>query len=156
MATATITIEGFAAKDGELKFLQSGQAVLEVVVPVTPQRRTDDGKWEDIPDATTAWYRCSLWGSMAETLTIAKSTQVQIVGVLKPREYEHNGATKTGLEVTIKSIGILREPKGGSSGGYQRPTTQQTSQGDPWGGGGGGSSQGGGFPGDPSEPPFAR
>jgi single-strand DNA-binding protein len=152
MATATITIEGFAAKDSELKFTKSGRAVLEVVVPVTPQKKNDQGGWDD--DGDTAWYRGALWGSMAENLVIPKGALVQIVGTLKPREYEHNGATKTSLDVTIKSIGILREPKGstGSSGGYQRPTTQQTSQSDPWGGGG--ASQGGGYPGAPAEPPF--
>lgn len=142
MATATITIEGFAARDSELKFTKSGRAVLEIVVPVTPQKKNDQGGWDD--DGDTAWYRGALWGPMAENLVIPKGALVQIVGTLKPREYEHQGANRTSLDVTIKSIGILREPKGGSSGGYQRPTTQQTSQSDPWGGGQAGND----------EPPF--
>ena len=150
MSTATITIEGWTAKPAELKFTPSGQAVLEILVPVTPQKKNDQGKYEDVPGATTAWYRCSLWGKQAEALQIDKSTQVQIVGILKPRDWEKDGATRTSLEVTVKSIGILREPKGasGSSGGHQRPTNQQVNSGpkdDPWG------TQGGNFP---DEPPF--
>ena len=151
MSTAMITIEGWTAKPAELKFTPSGQAVLEILVPVTPQKKNEQGKYEDVPGATTAWYRCSLWGKQAEALQIDKSTQVQIVGILKPRDWEKDGATRTSLEVTVKSIGILREPKGasGSSGGYQRPTNQQVNSGpndDPWG------TQGGYD--DPSLPPF--
>lgn len=133
MSSATITIEGFAAKDAELKWTQSGKPVLEITVPITPQRKNDQGRWEDIPDAMTAWYRCALWGPLAEALKIPKGTMIQVVGTLKPREYEHNGAQRTSLDVTAKAVGILREAGGTSSGGYQRPTTQQTSQGDPWG-----------------------
>lgn len=148
MATATITIEGFTARDGELKFLQSGRAVLELVIPVTPQKKNDQGGWDD--DGETAWYRVSVWGSMAEALTIPKGTLVQVVGTLKPREYEHGGEKRTSLDVTAKSVGILREPKGGGGGGQRQQRPAQ----DAWGGGG--SSSGGGFPGDPDQPPFAR
>lgn len=130
MATATITIEGFLASDATLKFTPSGRAVLELVIPVTPQKKNDQGGWDD--DGDTAWYRCALWGSMAEALTIPKGTLVQVVGTLKPREYEHGGEKRTSLDVTAKSVGILREPKGGSGGGGQR---QQRPTQDAWGGG---------------------
>ena len=151
MSTAMITIEGFAARDAELKFTPNGRAVLEVTVPITPQKKNDQGGWDDVGE--TAWYRCALWGSQAESTQIAKGSLVQIVGALKPRTWEKDGKTGTSLEVTVKSIGILREPKGasGSSGGHQRPTNQQVNSGpkdDPWGTGGGGNA-------DPSEPPFA-
>ena len=148
MSTAMITIEGFAARDAELKFTPNGRAVLEVTVPITPQKKNDQGGWDDVGE--TAWYRCALWGSQAESTQIAKGSLVQIVGTLKPRTWEKDGKGGTSLEVTVKSIGILREPKGasGSSGGHQRPTNQQVNSGpndDPWG------TQGGNFP---DEPPF--
>ena len=147
MSTAMITIEGFAARDAELKFTPNGRAVLEVTVPITPQKKNDQGGWDDVGE--TAWYRCALWGSQAESTQIAKGSLVQIVGALKPRTWEKDGKTGTSLEVTVRSIGVLREPKGTSSGGYQRPTNQQVNQGsqdDPWG------TQGGYD--DPSLPPF--
>ena len=146
MSTAMITIEGFAARDAELKFTPNGRAVLEVTVPITPQRKNDQGGWDDVGE--TAWYRCALWGSQAESTQIAKGSLVQIVGALKPRTWEKDGKTGTSLEVTVRSIGVLREPKGTSSGGYQRPTNHQVNSGpndDPWG------TQGGNFP---DEPPF--
>ena len=153
MGTAIVTLEGFAAKDAELKFTGSGRAVLEITLPITPQKKNDSGEWVDVGD--TAWYRCALWGSQAEVLQIRKGSMVQVVGTLNPRTYEKDGQERTSLDVTVRSVGVLREPKGasGSSGGYQRPTNQQTygNRGDdPW------QASGGSGNADPSEPPFSK
>lgn len=144
MATATITIEGFAAKDAALKFTPSGRPVLELDLPVTPQKRNDRGEWEDTGE--TAWYRCAVWGPMAETLQIPKGTLVQVVGTLKPRTWEKDGQQRTSLDVVVRSIGILREARGTTSAaaaGWSAPPAQQPQRQpeiDPWA--------------PPSEPPF--
>lgn len=116
MSTATVTIEAFAAKDAALKFTPSGRPVLELDLPVTPKKKNERGEWEDAGE--TAWYRCSLWGPMAETVQIPKGTLVQVVGALTVRPWVGKGGkTGTALEVNVKSIGILREARGSSGRG---------------------------------------
>lgn len=156
MAQATVTIEGFTAKDAELRFTKAGEPVLGFSIPVTPQRKTDNG-WED--SGETVWYSCSLWGSAAETYLplLAKGSRVKVTGNLTGETYND----KQQFRVRVEQIGFVESRKKSSSGFSQAPgqpapaqttgwTNAQTGQPqDPWATSA--PAQGGGFA---DEPPF--
>lgn len=154
MAQATVTIEGFTAKDAELRFTKQGQPVLGFSIPVTPQKKTDNG-WED--SGETVWYSCSIWGPLAETYLplLAKGSRVKVTGILTGETYNE----KQQLRVRVEQIGFIesrKQPQQQSSSGFsQAPgqpamntgwTNAQTGQPqnpDPWN-----------VPADPQNPPF--
>lgn len=131
MASAIVTIDAFVARDSEIKFTQSGESVVEFSLPVTPQRRTPAGEWEDT--GPTVWYRCSIWGRPGEDAAelLVKGQRVKATGGLTIREYEHNGEKRTSNDVRVDQIGFFR-PRDGWPQGGRRPSAAQA---DPWQGG---------------------
>lgn len=75
-----ITISGNIGKDAELRTVRDSQ-VLSFSVGV----KNGFGK-----DASSVWYRCSLWGKAAESFSgsLKKGTKVFISGELTHDEYE--------------------------------------------------------------------
>lgn len=126
MAQAIVTIDGFLSKDSELRFTQSGSAVLGISVPVTPQKKVGNG-WEDT--GPTQWYDGSLWGSAAEMWAerLPKGTRVKFTGNLTSRE--HNG--KTYQQVRIDQIGIIEKVGGSAPAGTSFQQGSQRPE-DPW------------------------
>ena len=46
--TITLTVDGYAARDAEIKYTPQGTAVTEVTVPYTPRRlNKQTQQWED-------------------------------------------------------------------------------------------------------------
>ena len=138
---AQITLTGNATGDAELRFLASGVAVASITVAVTPREKAGD-QWQD---GQPAFYRVAAWRDMAEHVaeSVRKGDRVTVVGRLKPREYEHNGATRTSLDVDADSVALdLRfraaraEPKRQQAPGYGQPPQSPQApqqQPDPWG-----------------------
>ncbi|GAA2237512.1 single-stranded DNA-binding protein [Rarobacter faecitabidus] len=128
--TNTITVSGNLGRTAELRFTPNGHPVLELAVPDQPRRKNREaGKWEDDGDVT--WYRASLWGQMAEVIANAniavKGAPVTVTGVLRPREYEKDGQTKTSLDIRVDTVKI-DAPRNAQS----HPTPPSTNN-DPWG-----------------------
>lgn len=133
--TNTISITGNAGRDAELKYLQSGAAVLEVNIADTPRRKTDSG-WEDAGE--TVWFRVSIWGPTAEALApvLVKGSQVTVTGTLTVRTYQKDGVDKTSMDVRADTVGV-REKRasapgakfGGSNGVADDPWATASSQG---------------------------
>lgn len=131
----TISVTGNLGRDGELKYLPSGAAVLELAIADTPRRKTDTG-WEDAGERV--WYRASVWGPLAEALAnsgaIVKGAQVTVTGTLTQRTYEKDGQQRTSLDIRAETVGV-REKRGATQ---QQPQQQGQAwspdqpQGDPW------------------------
>lgn len=131
------TITGNLAAAPELRFTQSGKAVLSARVADTPRRYDQQsGQWEDAGE--TLWVDVSLWGPDAEAISEQIGQQkgrVTVTGRLGIRSY----TSKSGEErrqVTLNAESFhLHAPKNRQqqpSGGWG----QAPAQGDPWGGGG--------------------
>ena len=165
---AQITFTGNATADAELRFTQSGAAVANVTVAVTPREKVGD-QWQD---GQAAFYRVAAWRDMAENVaeSVHRGDRVTVVGRLKPREFEHNGEKRLSLDVDADSVALdLRfraataasktprvtgnsNPHAGQMN-QQRADAQQ-GQGDPWAGQ---QQQAGGWSApatDPTDPPF--
>lgn len=129
---AQITLTGNATGDAELRFTQSGTAVANVTVAVTPREKNGD-QWQD---GQPAFYRVASWRDMAENVaeSVRKGDRVTVVGRLKPREFEHNGEKRLSLDVDADSVALdLRFRTAQAGPKPQRGNQQQpTQQSDPW------------------------
>jgi len=98
-----ITISGNIGKDAELRDTRDSK-VLSFNVGV----RNGFGK-----DASSVWYRCSLWGNAAEAFagSLKKGTKVFISGELVHDEYEG----KPQFNVRVGSIDTGPRAEGGAS-----------------------------------------
>lgn len=108
-------IAGNLAADGELRFTQSGTAVLNLRVAVGRSEKDQNGQWKETSDFLSA----VVWGKRAEGLAkhCTKGKPVTIQGSLKPSSYEARDGTKR-YKVEIKVDEIVLG--GGRSGGEQR------------------------------------
>lgn len=121
------TFTGTVGRDAEVRFLPSGQAVLNVTVA----NNIGFGDKQQ-----TLWVRVALWGKRAEGNLkdyLVKGQQVFVSGELTQREYQANdGTTKTNLELNANILDLVG---GKREGGQQepsqaaRPAQQQRSQG---------------------------
>lgn len=114
MSRAPQAIEGFVAKDLELR-QAAGKLVVEVSVPVTPQKQDESGKWVDNGD--TVWYRATFWEGHAEAVadTIRKGSLVLLTGTgIKVDMWTSGDKSGVNLVVTNPQIAaIVRRPKRG-------------------------------------------
>lgn len=131
-----ITITGNLTKDPELRFTQSGTAVANFDVAVTPRNyNKQTQQWED---GDTTYYRCSVWREAAENAaeTLRKGMRVIAQGRVSLRKSEgRDGKTYTDLEVQVDEVGpslryaraqVTKAPTGGS-----QPAQQYTPQAQP-------------------------
>ena len=153
-----ITIVGNLCADPELRFTQSGAAVVGFTVASTPRvldKATD--KWVD---GDALFMRCTAWRQLAENITecLPKGTRVVVTGRLEQRSYEtKEGEKRTVMEMQVDEIGpslkwtMVKVVRPDREGGGQQSRPQQQRQApaaDPWGSA---PVRGGGFD---SEPPF--
>lgn len=135
--TNNITTNGALGRDAELRFTQSGKAVLNLSLADGRSRKNDRGEWEEV--RPTIWHNVSVWGALAEMWAnsnlLVKGAKVDVTGELTIREYEHQGEKRWQTEIRAHQIGV-RE----STNAAPRPSTPAA---DPWSTGG-----------DDSRPPF--
>lgn len=108
MSKASITIEGFVAKDPELSNHQ-GKAVTNVSVPHTPRRlNKQTNQWEDA--GATLWVQASFWEAEAEAIVanVSKGTLVTITGQPELRVFQkQDGTTDAALTIRFGTLGII-------------------------------------------------
>ena len=123
-----ITVVGNLTADPELRFIQSGAAVVNFTVASTP--RTFDRQSGEWKDGDTLFMRCSLWREAAENVaeSLTKGTRVIVTGRLVQRSFESNGEKRSVVELQVDEVGpSLRyatakvnrtQRQGGSGGGF--------------------------------------
>ena len=96
-----ISFVGTIGKNAEVRYLQSGAAVLTVSVA----NNTGYGDRKK-----TAWFRVSVFGKRAEgefKTFLTKGQQVYVSGELSVQEYEKDGQTKYSLEVLANILDLV-------------------------------------------------
>lgn len=175
----TLTITGFAANDGELRFTPNGKAVYNLSIPENHgYKNQQTGEWEK---TGTTWRSVEVWGPDAEAAAegVRKGDLLIIVGREELEEFQRKDGT-SGAKLKFRAFQlakVLKAPRQGQNtaqnqqwggeqnttqrpyqpqGGSQRPPQggpQQGQQADPWGQQGGGNYQWGNEP-QNDEPPF--
>lgn len=131
-----ITIIGNLTKDPELRFTQSGTAVANFDVAVTPRNyNKQTQQWED---GDTTYYRCSVWREAAENAaeTLRKGMRVIAQGRVSLRSYENrDGQQRSELSLQVDEVGpslryaraqVTKAPTGSA-----QPAQQYTPQAQP-------------------------
>lgn len=131
MSKATITIEGFVAKDPELGD-HNGKSVVNVSVPHTPRRlNKQTNEWEDA--GPTLWVQASFWEKDAESIagSVSKGTLVTITGQPELNVYQkQDGTTDAQLRIKFGTLGIIPRSDTSRQVSQSAPTAQQTA--DAW------------------------
>lgn len=103
MADAQTTIVGNVTRDPELRYAQTGTAILTLGVAVN-HRRQVNGEWE----TETSFVDVTCFKELAENLaeSVVKGTRIIATGRLQVRTYERrDGATGTAVEVIADAVG---------------------------------------------------
>lgn len=122
----TLTVIGNLTADPELRFIQSGAAVVNFTVASTP--RTFDRAANEWKDGETLFLRCSLWREAAENVaeSLTKGMRVIVSGRLVQRSFESSGEKRTVVELQVDEVGpslryatakITRTQRAGGGGG---------------------------------------
>lgn len=112
----TITVTGNTGRDPELKYAQSGTAVLKFSVADT--RNKGDEK-------ITQWWNVTCFGDLAENVaaSITKGTRVQVIGKVQREKYtDKEGVERERVEVLADDVGIsLRWQPAGEAAPSREP-----------------------------------
>ena len=121
---------GNLGMDPELKFTQSGQAVLRIRMATTETYPNKAGERQE----RTEWHTVVVWGKRAESLNkiLSKGRTIWVEGRIQTRSWEDkkDGGKRYATEINASNIGLVGS--GGGRGGMGG------------GGGGGGGHEGGG------------
>ena len=96
----TITVTGNVGRDPEIKYAQSGTAIVKFSVADTSGR--DDNK-------KTQWWNIVCFGDLGENVaaSINKGTRVQVIGKVQREKYTGNdGVEKESIELLADDVGI--------------------------------------------------
>ena len=125
---AEITVTGTLTRDPEIKYAQSGTAMLKLALAATRRQQSRDTKqWED--DGDPLYIDVTFFGDRESYLgdILHKGDQLSVSGVLVRRNWESGSKTGVALEVRFpKLLGYVK--KADKAGGVQAlaPTTSNT------------------------------
>lgn len=126
MSKATLTVEGFVAKDPEIRSTPQGRQVVNVSVPHTPRRKNQQtGQYEDA--GATLWVQADFWDDMAQAIaaSVTKGTLVTITGTPELREYQkQDGTTGVNLNLRFGTLAVI--PRGSGQQAQGAPNTGGT------------------------------
>ena len=94
----SITLAGTVGKNAELKYLNSGDAILNFSVADSLGR-----------DKPTIWWNCALYGKRAQALEqyITKGQSVTVVGTITEREWtDKEGNKRKNMDVRVNEIAL--------------------------------------------------
>lgn len=126
MGKATVSIIGNVGQKKPLKYLQSGDAVLNITVAVNKIGKPKDGAEKDPP----TWFNVDFWRQQAELVDkyVQVGDEISIDGDIELREYERNDGTKgQSLDVHARSVTLLRNGRQGTGGSAPAPTATESS-----------------------------
>ena len=156
-----VLLMGSLGADPELRFTQSGQAVLNVRLATSERYKDKGGEWKD----KTEWHSVTVWGARAEGLRkiLRKGSSVFIEGSLHTSSYEKNGEKRYKTEINASNVVLCggkggadtERPQGAPPRAAAAPSASVQVPGAARGGYGAGSAYGGGAGyGAPSDAPF--
>ncbi len=133
MNTNSITIVGNVVADPEIRFTQSGVAVLKMRLAHTPRKfNKADNSWSD---GETVWLGVSIWRQYAENCaeSIVKGTKVLVTGKLAANVWtDKEGQERTSMEVDASDIAVVLQSATVNVNKVSRDKTSSAQADDPW------------------------
>ncbi len=115
MSFAKVNLIGHLGKEVDLRYTTSGQAVANFSVATTEGVKNKDGDWEN----TTTWFKCTVWGKLAETCAkfLSKGSQIYLEGRIRDEKWnDKDGNERSTLTVTVSDIQFLSNNKKNDEG----------------------------------------
>lgn len=97
-------VNGTLVADPELKYTNSGKAVVNFRVATNSRRKNEQtGQWEN---ADSTFLNVSSFDGLAENIVnkFQKGSKINVIGTLKQREYEKDGQKRTVYDVTSNDV----------------------------------------------------
>ncbi|MFP6605780.1 MAG: single-stranded DNA-binding protein [Myxococcota bacterium] len=143
---------GNLGRDPELKYTQSGQAVVNFSIATSENWTDKSGEKQE----RTEWHRIVAWGKTGELCAqyLSKGRTVYVEGRIQTREWEdREGQKRTTTEINAQTVTFIggRGDSGGAAGGGGSAAGGGTA-----GGGGNAAGGGGSEPGPQGGPPSAE
>ena len=138
-AVNKVILLGNLGRDPELRYTQSGKAVVKFSIATSD--RGKDGQ------DRTEWHNVVAWDKLAELANklVVKGNKVYVEGRLQTREYnDKDGNRRWSTEVVAREMVFLTTERDMRGGGQRRDSGEGGWSGGGGGGGGGGGNYGGG------------
>jgi single-strand DNA-binding protein len=114
-----VILVGNLGRDPEMRYLPSGDPVVNFTIAVGRRRRGTDGNWIDETD----WFRINCFRRNAEIADqyLKKGSQVLVEGQLQIRQYTGNdGVERTSVEVNCDNFTMLGSRDDAGGGGFSQ------------------------------------
>ena len=117
-----VSVIGRLTRDQELKYTQSGTAVMSLSIAVNRSVKQGE-QWVDVP----SYFDVSVWGKQAETLNqfLHKGKQIGVMGHLEQQRWQTDGQNRSRVIINADSVQLLGSPQdnpnGARNSGYQHP-----------------------------------
>lgn len=129
-----VNLDGTLVADPELRFTQSGAAVVNVTIAQNERRfNKETQRWED---GDAVFLRCNAWRQFAENIaeSLNKGDRVLGYGRLKQRQYEtREGEKRTVFEVELDALGPSLKFRTATVNRADRQQYAAPPADDPWG-----------------------
>jgi len=116
-------IAGYAGKTVELRYLPSGDAVLDLSVATTHSWKDKEGQWHD----GTEWHNCIFYRQLAEDAAevLRSGSPVHIIGRTATREWEAADKSKRRRkEVIVESFRAIHHVRSERDSGSSTPPNE--------------------------------
>lgn len=125
----SVNLIGRLVREPELKYTQSGLAVLRFTVAVDRKLSKDKKEEAQANNQPTAdFISCTAFGKTAEVIANyhSKGSQIAVEGRIQTGSYEKDGRTIYTTDVLVNSITFVGSKNNNSGGGsYQNSSNQQ-------------------------------
>lgn len=104
----SVTIIGRLTRDAELKYTNSGSAVVNLGMAVNTSKKNGD-QWEDEPN----FFDVQLWGKRGESLNqyLLKGTRLAVTGELRQERWDQDGIKRSKVLIHASDIQLLGDKK---------------------------------------------
>lgn len=102
-----MTISGNVVRDPQLRFTQSGDAVVSFTVAYTKRKfNRESNSWQDDGDAL--FLDVTAWKALAEGAAegLRQGSKVVVTGELRQRNWEKDGQKRSSVELVASDVGV--------------------------------------------------
>ena len=110
----SVALIGRLTKDADIKYLQSGTAVVNFSLAVNESVKNGNS-WSE----RASFFDVTFYGRQGEGLQryLTKGKQIAITGTLQQQRWQKDGQTKSKIVIIAKTIQLLGSPRDGNMGG---------------------------------------
>ncbi len=121
-----IAMVGRLTRPADLKYTNSGYAILSFSIAVNRRKKQQDGTWQD----QASFFDCTYFGKAAEGVSqyLQKGQQVSIQGSLEQQSWQKDGQNRSKVVIIVDSLGLIGSSQNQQNSGYsQQPQQRQQS-----------------------------